>query len=94
MDTLKAIFHWLFDCQNPFVLFGFFATIIWIYYSAVNVAWFFSIEIPGLRGWHGMVPFTYVLRCLPRAFYIAAAALIIWHFDIASTIWKGIHIAR
>lgn len=73
--------HWLFDYQNPYILYNAAAVTLWIFIFANWGFTFGPAEYAGAKGWHGMCYATDVLRCLPRAFWIVAGTLAFIHFD-------------
>jgi hypothetical protein len=85
MSKLFAILHWLFDCQNPFHLWGFFPVMIWVTFLSLIALYFAPFETLGVLRVHGMVPVTWVLRCLPRAIWFIAGPVAVWHFDFVKT---------
>jgi len=83
--NLHSILHWLFATENPIKLYGFFPVLVWYIFTAVALSWFFGQEIPGINRWHGMVPFTWVIRCAPRIIWFVITPVAIWHFDLVKT---------
>lgn len=81
LRILISILHWLFDYQNPYELYNSAAVTLWL---LIFLNWgltFAPAEIAGSKGWHDMCWATDVLRCLPRAVWIAIAGIAVWHFD-------------
>jgi hypothetical protein len=82
--------RWLFQTENPVRLWGFWPCLPWFIISALFLVFFIGFEVMGLMRYHGMVPYTYLLRCLPRAFWIVGAGLAIWHFDLIRTVARAV----
>lgn len=79
------LWHWLWSPVNPGKLFGFLPVMVW----AVVVIAFFStfavLETLGVRRVHGMVPLTWVWRCMPRLIDLILFGVGIWHFIFVTT---------
>lgn len=82
---MTAIIHWLFACENPFELWGFFPAFIWISAMCIVALSFTGLEWMGIIRVNGMVPLTWVWRCAPRIVWFIGAALVIWHFAFVAT---------
>jgi hypothetical protein len=90
MSTVLLVLHWLFDYQNPYELYNAAAVTLWIFIFANWAFTFGPAETAGGYSWHGMCYATDVLRCLPRAFWIVASGVAIWHFDFHRVAGKAI----
>jgi len=78
--------HWLFDCQSPVRLWGFFPVLVWIVFLTGAALYFAAFESLGMLRVHGMVPLTWVLRpAVPRIVWFIAGPLAVWHFDLVKT---------
>jgi len=85
LNKFTAVLHWLFACQNPFALWGFFPVMIWITFLALVGLYFTPFETLGVMRVHGMVPLTWVLRCFPPVIWFVVGPVAIWHFDFVKT---------
>lgn len=83
--SISSVTKWLFATENPFKLWGFFPTLIWLIPMIVIVGVFAFQETLGVKRVHGMVPLTWIWRCAPRIIWFVAAGLSIWHFAVVST---------
>lgn len=72
--------HWLTKVEDPFTLYGWWATVVWLAYLAMVVFGFAILEWIGLRRIHGAVPATFIIRCGPRLAGFGFFAWCIWHF--------------
>lgn len=79
------LIHWLFSCENPIKLWGFFPAIVWLVPMCVIAGTFGVLEYMGVSRIHGMVPLTWVWRCAPRIVWFIGAGLAIWHFAVVTT---------
>lgn len=72
--------HWLIQVENPFKLYGWWATVVWLAYVAMVIFGFIILEWIGLRRIHGAVPATFVIRCGPRIAGFAFFGWCVYHF--------------
>lgn len=85
---LQQLIHWLFVTENPTRYFPAWAVHLWYVFIAVTLIYFFAQEIPGLLGYKGMVPLTFVARCGPRIMWFIIGFLELWHFAFVTTLFK------
>jgi hypothetical protein len=79
------ILHWLVKTSDPFELYGWWPTVIWLAYIVMVLFGFAALEWIGLRRVHGAVPATWIIRCGPRLGGIVLFVLAIWHFVFVAT---------
>ena len=82
---IAKLLHWLFACESPMGLYGFWPIFVWIVFMIVAGSMFGLLEPLGIRRVHGMIPLTWFWRCAPRAIWFVFAALAIWHFAFVTT---------
>jgi hypothetical protein len=82
---MEKFWHWLTEAENPIVLYGFLPAVIWYVIGVCFFAPFGVAEYMGAKRIHGMVPLTWVLRCIPRWVDFLIIAVAIWHFIFKTT---------
>jgi hypothetical protein len=75
------VLHWLFDIGHPIQWYGIVPFTIWMFIFSIWAFTFGPAEYAGGKRWHGMCYATDILRCLPRAFWLAAVVVAFIHFD-------------
>lgn len=72
---LRTLFHFLLHGDNPVRLYGFWPTAVWVAPIVMAGVYFAIFEWGGMARYRGMIPLTYVLRCVP---VLAWLAFFIW----------------
>jgi hypothetical protein len=71
MTLARKIIALLFKADNPFRLYGFFPTMVWLVPIVLGALVYFSVfEWLGVARYKGMIPLTWFLRCIPWAAWL------------------------